>query len=151
MHQKFKFDNLFRISDYTIYDSRNCFLRIASKASSGFNKIYTQHLNGYDKATCKISFFPDECFVRKWLKFQVSKYRLRWNAENRTSSFMSHPKKITQLPFLRALYDWKSTSLLNYYYIRPHLDARCFFLYGVLPPPQIRLKLFLFTPVFLDK
>ena len=45
---------------------------------------------GYDKATYKISFFPDECFVRKWrLKFQVSKYRLRWNAEN-----------ITQLPFL---------------------------------------------------
>ena len=30
-----------------------------------FNKIYTQHLNGYKKATYKISFFPDECFVRK--------------------------------------------------------------------------------------
>ena len=78
---------------------------------------------------------------------QVSKYRLRWNAENRTSSFMSHPKKITQLPFLRALYDWKSTSLFNYYYIRPHLDARWFFLYGVLPPPQTRLNYF-YLPQF---
>ena len=32
---------------------------------SGFNKIYTQNLNVCDKATYKISFFPDECFVRK--------------------------------------------------------------------------------------
>ena len=33
----------------------------------------------YGRATYKISFFPDECFVRKWkLKFQISKYLLRW-------------------------------------------------------------------------
>ena len=36
-------------------------------------------------------------------KFQVSKYRLRWNAENVMSSIMSPPRKITQLPILRAL------------------------------------------------
>ena len=53
------------------------------------------------------NFFPDECFVRKGrLKFQVSKYRLRFDEFNYVP-----PKKITQLPFLRALYDWKSTSL----------------------------------------
>ena len=41
------------------------------------------------------NFFPDECFVRKWrLKFQVSKYRLRWSTENMTSSIMSPQKKL---------------------------------------------------------
>ena len=44
-------------------ETNSCFLRIA-----GFNKIYTHTLNG--------------------LKFQVSKYHLRWNAENMTSSNM---------------------------------------------------------------
>ena len=57
-------------------------------------------------------------------------------------------KKITQLLFLRALYHGNQlgegqSQLVahashNYnrsnYYIRPHLDARGFFLYGVLPP-----------------
>ena len=50
------------------------FQELQAKHLSGFNKIYTQHLNGYDEATYKISFFPDKHFVRKWrLKFQVSK------------------------------------------------------------------------------
>ena len=77
-------------------ETNSYFLRIAhTKHPSGFKKIYTQHLNGYDEATYKISFFPDECFVRKRrLKFQVSKYRLRWNAENMTSSIMFPQKKL---------------------------------------------------------
>ena len=59
---------------YWMKETNGCFLRIASKAPVR---------NGYNKATFKISFFPVECFVRKWrLKFQVSKYCLRWNAEN---------------------------------------------------------------------
>ena len=86
------------------------FQELQAKHPSGFNKIYTQHLEGYDKATYKVSFFPDECFVRKWrLKFQVSKYCLRWDAENMMSSIMFPKKNITQLPFLQALYDWKLT------------------------------------------
>ena len=133
-------------------ETYSCFLRVACKAPRIQQNVYTV-FEWIWQSNLQNFIFSDECFMRRWrLKYQVSKYRLRWNAENRTSSFMSHPKKIThQLLFLRALYDWKSTSLLNYYYIWPHLDARWFFLYGVLPPPQTRLKLFLFTPVFLDK
>ena len=38
-------------------DTNSCFLRIASRPPVRiFNKIYTQHLNGYDEATYKISF-----------------------------------------------------------------------------------------------
>ena len=70
------------------------------KHPSGFNKIYTQHFNGYAEATYKISFFPDDCFARKWrLKFQVSKYHLRWNAESMTSSIMSPKKKLHNYRF----------------------------------------------------
>ena len=47
------------------------------------------------------------------MKIKVSKYRLRWNTENVTSSIMSPQKKIHNYRFLRALYDWKSTSLLS--------------------------------------
>ena len=35
MHQKFKFYNLFWISDYTIYDSRNDFQTALNKAQVG--------------------------------------------------------------------------------------------------------------------
>ena len=67
----------------------------------------------WSRTTNKNLFFLDQCFVRKWrLKFQVSKYGLRWNAENMKSSVMS-PPKITQLPFLRTFYDRKSTNLLS--------------------------------------
>ena len=53
-------------------------------------------MNRYKKETYKISFFPDECFVRKLrLKFQVSKYRLRWNAESMTGSIISPKKNYT--------------------------------------------------------
>ena len=38
-------------------ETNSCCLRIASKAPLRINKIYTQHLNGYDEATYKISFF----------------------------------------------------------------------------------------------
>ena len=76
------------------------FQKLQAKHPSGFNQIYTQHLNGYDKATYKISFFPDVCFTRKWrLKFRVSKYYLRWNAENMTSSIMSPKKKLHNYRF----------------------------------------------------
>ena len=75
------------------------------QAKPGFNKIYTQYLNGYDKAIYRIPFFPDECFVRKWiLKFQVSKYRLRWNAENTTSSIMFPQKNYTITVFTGTLW-----------------------------------------------
>ena len=93
----------------------SCFLRIASKTPIRIQQyLHTAFLSGYDEGNLQNFFFSwrMECFVRKWrLKFQVSKYRLRWNAENMTSWIMS-PKKITQLLFLRALYVWKSTSLL---------------------------------------
>ena len=116
-----------------------------TKHTSGFNKIYTQHLNGYDEATYKVSFFSDECFVRKWrLKFQVSKYRLRWNAGNDEFNYV--PRKFHNYCFYehfttgnRLVSSWEMTQLAapasqnynrNNYYIRPHLDARWLFLYG---------------------
>ena len=137
-----------------------------AKHSSGFNKIYTQHLNGYDEATYKISFFPDECFVRKWrLKFQVSKYHLRWNAENMTSSIMSPKKNYTITVFtstLRLEIDWfalgRWQSQLaaraphnynrNNYYIRPHLDTRRFFLYGGFSTATGEVKIIFIYPRF---
>ena len=81
----------------------SCFLRIATKAPSGFNKIYKQYLNGYDESIYRISYFPNKCFVRKWrLKFQVPKYCLKWNIENMTRSIIT-PKKITQNAFKTTL------------------------------------------------
>ena len=118
-----------------------------AKHPSGFNKLYIQHLNGYDKATYKISFFPDECFARKWrLKFQVSKYRLGWNAENMTSSIMSPQNYTTVTVFTSilqlemdyfVLWRWHSQLAtrasknynINNYYIRHHLDASWFSLH----------------------
>ena len=74
-------------------ETNSCFLRIASKAPVRIQQnLYT-------------AFFPDKCFVRKGrLKFQVSIHRLRWNAENMTSSIITNyfpPKKLYH--FLRAL------------------------------------------------
>ena len=58
--------------------------------------ISTKFIHSIWMAAYKISFFPDKCFVRKWrLKFQVSKYCLRWNAENMASSIMSSKKNYT--------------------------------------------------------
>ena len=47
------------------------FKELQAKHLSGFNKIYIQHLNGYDKQPTN-SFFPDECFVRWEIKIKVS-------------------------------------------------------------------------------
>ena len=44
-------------------ETNNCFLRISIKAPARI-QIYTQHLNRFDKATNKISFFPGKCFMR---------------------------------------------------------------------------------------
>ena len=73
-------------------ETNSSFLRITSKAPiriqlnlyTAFEWIWQSNL------LYKISFFPDKCFERKWkLNFQVSKYPLRWNAENMTSSNIS--------------------------------------------------------------
>ena len=131
-----------------------------TKHPSGFNKIYKQHLNG----------FPDGCFLRKWrLKFQVPKYRLRWNSENMTSSIISPPKKNYTITVFTStlrleidyfvLERWQSQLAArashnfnrNNYYVRPHLDARWFSYTGVLLPLRARLTLALFNPVFLEK
>ena len=48
------------------------------------------------KQPTKFHFFLDECFLRKSrLIFQVSKYRLKWKAENMTSLIMSPKKSYT--------------------------------------------------------
>ena len=74
------------------------FLRIANKAPVRIQQNLYTAFDRYDKAIYKISFFSDKCFVRKWrIKFQVSKYCLRWNIENWQVQ-LCLPKK---LPFLR--------------------------------------------------
>ena len=77
------------------------FLRIASKEhQSGFNKIYTQYWMDMTKQPTEFHFFPNKCFKRKWrFKFQVSKYRLRWNAEDMTSSIISPQKELDNCRF----------------------------------------------------
>ena len=46
---------------------------------------------------------------------------------------------------------WSKTCTFAAATIMQYRNARWFFLKGVLPPPQARSKLFLFTPVLLDK
>ena len=74
---------------------KKSFLRIASKTLvrnqqnlyTVFEWIWRSNLQNF--------IFPDKCFVRKWrLKFQMSKYRLRWNTENMTRSIISPQKKL---------------------------------------------------------
>ena len=61
---------------YWMKETNSCFLRIASKAPM---RIQLNLYTAFEWITYKISFFPNECFVRKWrLKFLVSKYLLRW-------------------------------------------------------------------------
>ena len=97
---------------YWIKVTNSCFLRIASKAPFRIQQNLYTAFEWIWQGIYKISFFPDKCFVRKWrLKFQVSKYHLRWDTEKMTLLIIQ--KKITQLPFLRALYDWKLTTLFS--------------------------------------
>ena len=117
----------------------SCFLRIASKAPIRIQKIYTQDFNGYGKQPTTF-FFPNKCFMKKWrLKFQVSKYHLKWNTQNYDK--FNVPKIKTQLYTVftsttgnwlkHALGRWQSQParyIRSNYYIRPHLDARRFFL-----------------------
>ena len=110
-----------------------CFLRIAHKAPVRIqqNSYKILYLNGYDEATYKISFFPDECFVRKRrLKFQVSKYlRGRWQSQLAA----------------RASHKYNR----NNYYISPYLDARRPFLYGGSSTTTGEVKIiFIYPPFF---
>ena len=91
---------------YWMKETNSCFLKIASKAPVRIlQNLYTA-FEWIWRSNLQISFFPDECFVTKWrLKFQVSKYRLRWNAENMTSSIMSPQKKYTNRSPLRLEID----------------------------------------------
>ena len=48
-------------------------------------KMYIIKCDNWIELELENFIFFDMCFVRKWrLKFQVSKYHLRWNAENMT-------------------------------------------------------------------
>ena len=144
-------------------ETNRCFLRIASKIPVRIQKNLYTAFEWIWQSNLQ-NFFPDKCFVKKWkLKFQVSKYRLRWNPENMTSSIMSPQKKITPLPFLRALYNWKLTSLLsgdksqlaapashnynrNNHYKRPHLDQ--IFLYKGSSTTTDEVKIIFIYPLF---
>ena len=136
-----------------------------AKHPSGFNKIYTQYLNDCDGATYKISFFSWRV-LREKMKIQVSSVYISSKMERRKYDKFIYvtPKKITQLLFLQALYDWKLTSLLsrdvstsanashsynrNNYYIWPHLDAGWFFLYRGSSTSTGEVKMIFIHPPF---
>ena len=65
-------------------------LLTSAVAPSGLDTIYTQRLN--DEATFKISFFPDECFMKKLTIVRHSAGRL--------SLFLHHTIRKNQVKIL---------------------------------------------------
>ena len=115
---------------YWMKETNSCFFKNCKRRmenhSSGLNKFYTQHLNGYDNANYIISFFPE--FLRELYD---------WKS---TSCFQMK----SQLAAC-ASHDYNR----NNYYIRSHLDAKQSFLYRVFSTTMNEFKLF--TPIFFDK
>ena len=85
---------------YWIKEKNSCFLRITSKAPvriqqhlyTVFEWIWLSNLQNFI-FSCHVLCEKIKVLIF-WLKFQVSKYRLRWNAENMTSSIKKKKKSL---------------------------------------------------------